>query len=38
MKNQSSNRDNDTLLSHTYQELFDCNSVNHHAVALGGAA
>ena len=35
MQNQLSNRDNDTLLSHSSQELFDCNpSTNHCAAAL----
>ena len=34
MQNQLSNRDNDTLLAHSSQELFDCNSSNHHAAAL----
>ena len=34
MQNQPSNRDNDTLLSHSSQELFDCTQSNHHAAAL----
>lgn len=34
MQNQPSNRDNDTLLPHTSQELFDCTPSNHYHAAI----